>query len=686
MKFRKSKHSNTIPLSHTPINVIISTANLMKSQLNTEQKLAATFNGKAKSILVEAGAGCGKTRTVIARAEHLIKRTHPSRILLLTFTRRAATEMLSRLGRPDEISESGMFAGTFHSFCMKLIHEHSRSIGIQGTTIIDTDDQLAMVSKIRSIYINSKEKELNQSFPKAKILVKYFSYSRNTCQSLNDYLIQYVGMNQNHKNICINIYKRYQKEKHSKGYLDFDDLLELIGKVLEKKPDLRKKIAAQFDEILVDEMQDTNPLQMVILKHFASEGVRLFCVGDPAQSIYHFRGADFNNIYKFEDHFENSITIYLSKNYRSYQEILDLSNWLIDKSPLKYKNQLQASRGRNHQLPSLIDFSTPQEEASWIANSILKKHEGGKSFKEFMILVRTGFDGKRIEAELIRRNITYHFIGGTSLKQTAHVKDLLSLLRIAGNSKDELAWLRFLQLWNGIGEKKAQRVSNIISKLPIEIAIKRSEGIIGKEHKSLQTYLDVLKVFSAPDPDACIHLAIERLSPLLRDKYDDWDRRKLDLESIKNLAMEYASISDLIDDFTLDSAQHSIVRQKNGKDAVTLITVHSAKGTEAGICYVAGVEPGKYPHSKSYGNLDREEEDRRVLNVALTRAEDELILTRTIDPGFDCNSNFNTFYHPTEGEEDFLADVPSELVDHQRNFHVISETEFSIIEDVTRLI
>ena len=195
-----------------------------------------------------------------------------------------------------------------------------------------------------------------------------------------------------------------------------------------------------------------------------------------------------------------------------------MANWLISRSQLEYQNPLEASRGKKNKLPTLIDFDSPQEEASWIADSILEHHEDGKKLNEFMILIRSAYDGRSIESELIQRDIPYKFIGGTSLLKSAHVRDVLSLLRIAHNSKDDLAWIRYMQLWDGIGVKKAQRISSIMFNTTKEEAIAESESIIGKEHKALKTYLEILKVFS--DPKKCINAAIMKLTPLLEDRYD----------------------------------------------------------------------------------------------------------------------------------------------------------------------
>ena len=430
-------------------------------ELNEQQQRAAHYVGNAKNILVTAGAGCGKTRTITARAIHLIKSgTDASRILMMTFTNRAAKEMKARLkGEIGPVSEQ-IQAGTFHSFCLKAMHKAPKSFGIYGLNIIDSDDQASLMALVRKRHISIHEKELNKEFPKPAELIKYYSYSRNTCQEPRLYLFDKTNINEEHIEICCRIFIEYQKAKESKGYLDYDDLLEHFSNALARKPDLKQAVTRLFDDVLVDEMQDTNPLQFRILNHFYDEDVRLFCVGDPAQSIYRFRGAEFRHVYEFQEIFKNSEILKLSVNYRSYQEILDFSNWLLERSPLDYNNALFADRGMSHDLPTLAEFDSNLDEASWIADKILERRETEIPFRDIMILVRSSFDARPIETELVRREIPYYFVGGTSLTKSAHVRDVLSLLRIARNEQDDLAWMRFLKLWPRIGDKTAEKLVN----------------------------------------------------------------------------------------------------------------------------------------------------------------------------------------------------------------------------------
>ena len=629
-------------------------------RLNPQQQAAAQYRGSAQSLLVMAGAGCGKTRTIIARTSHLIRSgVDASRILMMTFTNRAAREMKIRLKSEVGPVSNNVQAGTFHAFCLKVMRRIPNSFGISGLNVIDVDDQNALMSLVRRRQLGKKGKKTSKLLPRAAELVRYYSYCRNTCQEPVDYLGRHSDLSQDYIELCSNMFTQYQMIKLERGYLDFDDLLEVFGSILEKKDTLRKDLAMLFEECLVDEMQDTNPLQFKILHQFSREGVRLFCVGDPAQSIYRFRGANFEHVYLFDQLFPNSEILVLSKNYRSYQEILDLSNWLLGRSPLDYKNRLVAHRGNAGSVPELIDFDSQFEEASWIADKIMEQFESDAQLRDMMVLVRTAYDAKPIEAEFIQREIPYVFIGGTSLMKSAHVRDILALLRTARSFDDDLAWIRYLQLWPGIGPKTAEKIISAImaskSMNALEVLVKQ----LGPGHPGVVGYKRLLDA-SAP-PQKAVKIANQTLFPVLESRYDRWHLRRKDLELLATVAERYKSLVEFIDAFTLEPLTNTQIDRLEAEDVVTLITVHSAKGTEAPICFVAGAKQGTYPHIRSFGEIESEEEERRILYVAMTRAKNELFITRSTD----YRSGFWVVNSPTEGEEYFLADVPSKLVAHK---------------------
>nr|VFK37792.1 MAG: DNA helicase-2 / ATP-dependent DNA helicase PcrA [Candidatus Kentron sp. TC]VFK41718.1 MAG: DNA helicase-2 / ATP-dependent DNA helicase PcrA [Candidatus Kentron sp. TC]VFK53750.1 MAG: DNA helicase-2 / ATP-dependent DNA helicase PcrA [Candidatus Kentron sp. TC] len=648
-------------------------------ELNEQQSHAVTYHGNAKNILVTAGAGCGKTRTLIARAIHLVRSgAHASRILMMTFTNRAAREMRSRLKSELGPASTGMRVGTFHSFCLEVIRKIPKSFGVLGLTIIDTDDQNDLMGLVRGQYINKRDKELNKEFPRSAALIRYYSYGRNTCQNAKAYLSRHTDFSDDFIDLCSRIFSEYQQEKRSRGYLDYDDLLEYFIQALKEKPALGKDIAKLFDEILVDEMQDTNPLQFDILKHFSSEGVGLFCVGDPAQSIYRFRGAEFRHVHEFDKIFGNTVTIPLSLNYRSYQKILDLSNWLLSRSPLDYRNNLEAHRDKGEFLPTVCDFESAQEEAGWIADKILARREEDIRFLDVMVLVRSRYDAKPMEAEFLRRDIPYYFIGGMSITKAAHVRDVLSLLRIVANQKDDLAWMRFLKLWPRIGEKTALRLTNHFHEKADQRPIEVLSEDIGETHDAVRAYRRTDSERNTPK--SCIFHAVQSLTPILKERYDKWSFRSQDLKLLITVSEKYKAIGDFIDAFTLEPMTNTEMERPDGEDAVLLITVHSAKGTEAPLCFVANASPGRYPHSRSFGDIDSEEEERRILYVALTRAKNELFITRSSE----YRGGSYLWNSPAEGEEYFLSEIPDELVTREIHGYDAPDCSGSIdfLEDV----
>ncbi|WP_293896666.1 ATP-dependent helicase, partial [Sphaerochaeta sp. UBA5856] len=623
-------------------------------ELNQQQRDAVTYAGPNRNILVNAGAGSGKTRTIIARAAHQIMQgTQAERILIVTFTNRAAQELRHRLAHEVGPSGEAVQMGTFHAFCLKVMSQLPKSFDISGLNIIDSDDQNNLMSIVRKSLIKHL-KGPKQGFPSSDHLLSLYSYSRNTLQNTEDYLHEQTDLDDQQIQLCMQMFSLYQQRKEERGYLDYDDLLIKFDEALAKKPALRHAVCSLFDEVLVDEMQDTNPIQFNILKHFCAEKVTLFCVGDPAQSIYRFRGAEFSHMLEFESMFGDSIAFTLSLNYRSYQEILDVSNWLLSCSSYPYHHKLEAIRGRSGNLVRLEDFESQSDECSWIADQVVGYQEQKIPLSDIMVLYRSSYEAKTLEAELISRKIPYRFIGGLVLTKSAHVRDVFSLLRLVRNSTDDLAWMRYLQLFPRIGEVTAERiVSNLQDANSIVQAL---ETAVGVGHPSAEALSAAMKAGSTPAK--CIKAVIQQLSPLLAERYDHWKQRKQDLELLEKVARTYTTLGQFIDDFTLDPMHGTQLSNKSSDDALTLITVHSAKGTEAPICFIASAIPSQYPHSRSLGDLEAEEEERRVLYVACTRAKNELIITRYAK----ARNSMWVDSSPAIGEAYFLESIPPDLV------------------------
>lgn len=622
-------------------------------ELNPQQRLAATT--VAQNCLVLAGAGCGKTKTIVARAAYLIDQGLPAQqIQILTFTRRAASEIVTRVEQHMGAQAKGLRASTFHTFCMYLLRRNPRAFGLTQFSIIDRDDQLLMFRLLRG-------KDKGNVLPKAAELCDLYSYARNTKTKLSEALVAQLPQAIEYKAQITELMKAYEQRKRERNFLDYDDILAIVAVHLQNSPELVKWVTGFCSALLVDEMQDTNPLQWALLQPLVGK-VKLFCVGDDAQSIYGFRGADFENIHHFKERVPDAEVLTLQMNYRSTQGILDLSNWLLDQSQIEYDKHLKAYRGQGLK-PQLHILSNEFEEANWIIQDLNQRHLQGAAWSEHMVLLRSGFSGRYLEGALIAANIPYRFIGGVKLLESAHVKDVLSLLRVSVNPQDDLAWMRFLTLWDGVGDVGASKLAQELIQLPdIEARCQRLErhGKVPQQAILILMQLDVLQ----QHVEACIGLALDALNEQLENNYKnkDWSRRTKDFDLVKQLARKHSSLGEFLEEYVLDPISVSEIDKTPDQDLVTLITIHSAKGTEQKVCYVPHVSPNQYPHARAQGDFDDVEEERRVLYVALTRAENELILTKQ-NLNLWSQDQYDEFGRKIESY--FLNDLPQHLVDVQ---------------------
>ncbi|MCH7311449.1 ATP-dependent helicase [Acinetobacter sp. ANC 4805] len=629
-------------------------------ELNPQQKRAATTT--AQNCLVLAGAGCGKTKTIVARAAYLIDQGLPAQqIQILTFTRRAASEIVTRVEQHMGGQAKGLRASTFHTFCMYLLRRNPRAFGLTQFSIIDRDDQLLMFRLLRG-------KDKGNVLPKAAELCDLYSYARNTKSKLSDALVEQLPQAIEYKAHITELMKAYEQRKQERNFLDYDDILAIVAVHLQNSPELVEWVIGFCSALLVDEMQDTNPLQWALLQPLIGK-VKLFCVGDDAQSIYGFRGADFENIHHFKERVPDAEVLTLDMNYRSTQGILDLSNWLLEQSQIGYNKHLQAYRG-NGLKPQLHILSNEFEEANWIVQDLNRRHRQGAAWAAHMVLLRSGFSGRYLEGALIAANIPYRFIGGVKLLESAHVKDVLSLLRVSVNPQDDLAWMRFLTLWDGVGDVGASKLAQELIQLPdIDARCQRLErhGKVPQQAILILMQLGVLQ----QQVEACIGLALDALNEQLQNNYKtkDWTRRVKDFDLVKQLARKHSSLGEFLEEYVLDPISVSEIDKTPDQDLVTLITIHSAKGAEQKVCYVPHVSPTQYPHARAQGDFDDVEEERRVLYVALTRAENELILTK---------QNLNLWSQDQydelgrKVESYFLNDLPQHLVDIQIHRQVTS--------------
>ena len=602
--------------------------------MNKDQLVAATYSGK--HLLVLAGAGTGKTRTIIARAIYLLNNgISAERIKILSFTNKATKEIVSRIKieSNDNVKVKGLNGATFHSWCMELLKKYAHNFRTEGVTCIDSDDSETAFKLVMGHIFGKQTLDINTRCRLSPSTISdIYSYAVNTRSNLTDSICAFFQLSpddraqkksiEHIRTICQMVIQGYIDYKRQRRYIDYDDMLSVVALGLKKNKSLRDKITSQYDHILIDEMQDTNPLQWILLESFY-DNCHLFCVGDDAQSIYAFRGADFKSIHSFKSRVPQSEVLHLTENYRSSQEILNVANWVLGKSPLSYGKQLIAHRGHGKK-PILYLLNSHWEESNIIADAIQKGVIDGRKYKDYLILARSAFSCRNIEATCISRGIPYVFFGGTQLMKSAHVRDVISALRIISNHYDELAWIRYLTLWPGVGEVSAAKIiDQIVNYSDVAEAINNIR--LEKHHPSLirETLEDLIELVKCPSQ--AIDVVVKRMEIVLSKKYDNWDIRKSDFEALKIVASNCNDVTSFLEEYVLDpSAEQTVKIESNlNKDAIIISTIHSAKGLEADTCFIINVTPESYPLPKAMTDEEIEEE-RRCLYVALTRAKNSL--------------------------------------------------------------
>lgn len=613
--------------------------------LNPQQRAAAEFQGK--HLLVLAGAGTGKTRTIIARARHLIQNgVDPSRILILSFTRKSANEIVSRIalefsGRQSE----GLQGLTFHSWCMSIIKSNPHIFPQANFTVLDEDDRQSCIKLICGRSWRGKKQNGRRLKPEEIIAV--YSYAVNAMCPLSQAIRMVMFDNapddmdvEAERQIVEGVIKLYLEYKKNRRYIDYDDILLIVSKYLQRHEPLRSQISSLYDHILIDEMQDTNPLQYELLSSFLDR-CHLFCVGDDAQSIYAFRGADFQAVHRFSQLVPESQTLKLTLNYRSTQQILDLSNWLLRQSPLKYEKDLVAARGSGL-MPEVIHWDSEWEEARDIASKMLAaQSEHGLRWSDHLVLGRSKFSLRKVESQLIKEKIPYQIFGGTGIMASAHIRDVVSSMRIVANYLDEIAWSRYLQLWEGIGPVTAAKiVGKVIETESFDEALYRLMRMnLQKEIAETLTRVNEVRF----NPDKAVEEALQVMEARLRQKYkEEWEWRSEDFPILKEVARNSASINEFVAEYVLDPKLELSGKEK-GKpdDVVTLSTIHSAKGLEADSVYLVNASARSYPTPRALLNgTEAVEEERRCLYVALTRAKNRLYIYRDLASVHEVNHEY----------------------------------------------
>lgn len=595
-----------------------------KNELNPAQLEAVeSIEG---AYLVIAGAGSGKTRVLVHRVAYLVEKgVRPDEILLLTFTRRAAEEMLKRASLLLDERCAKVSGGTFHSFANATLRKYAFVLGLANNfTILDSPDAQDTINLVRTqLGFNKGEKR----FPRKKAILEVISKSINKSQKLDDVLYdeypQFMEFSEDIKKIR----DEYQKYKRAKSLLDYDDLLVYLKDLLTNHQDVRLVLAKKYKYIMVDEYQDTNNLQAYIACLLASENKNIMVVGDDAQSIYSFRGANFKNIMGFPKIFKGAKIITLEENYRSTQPILNLTNKVIGRAKESFKKNLFTRKKGNKQ-PIFIDAPDENAQSKYIADKVLQLREEGLELSDIAILFRSGWHSNDLEIELASRNIPFVKYGGQKFVEAAHIKDIISYLRIIYNLSDQVSWFRALLLIPGIGPKSAERIISLISdkeNLSKELSLCKNEEVA-----KLFKLICKFDAFSS-DPARIIKAFLEYYQPLLKNKYDDFHKRLNDLDSLLRIAGRYKTLEEFLTDMALEPPERGIVESgARDKDdlPLTLSTIHSAKGLEWHTVFMIYVAEGHLPSYLSLEDEDAIEEERRLFYVASTRAKENLFLLK----------------------------------------------------------
>ena len=643
-----------------------------KSELNDEQFRVVT--AKPQAALVVAGAGTGKTRAITYRVAYLIEHgVSPQRILLATFTNRAAKEMLRRVeSLTGSQNVHRVWGGTFHRIANMILRRHAVSIGYDANySILDSEDAREMINVcVDEASIDTTKKR----FPKAEVVQSIISYANNTASPLDAVIIDKYPYFEPLTMEIERVDTIYQSRKQERNVMDYDDLLLNVRRLLVEKPEIHDLYAEQFQHILVDEYQDTNKLQAEVIDLLAAKHRNVMVVGDDAQSIFAWRGAEFANIYEFQKRYPEASVYKLETNYRSTPEILGLANTSIACNRKQFPKMLTAVRRSRDLRPALVPCSDVEQQSAFVASRILELRDEGTDLEDIAVMYRSHYHSIELQLELSRRNIPYRIQSGVRFFEQAHIKDVVSYLRVTVNPRDELAWKRILKMIPGIGNKTANRVFEAItvrttdgsgwlnavdedgeqSETDVTRALKNAvlqppptaggSDLLGRlrSSQSWRNFIVLLELLVSDEnrnnPSKQIEIILTHgYEQYLQENFENADARIEDLKGLAAYANRYKSTEDFLSELALLSTEsfkepqplvgEEVVEGGDEDELLTLTSVHQAKGLEWKAVFIIWAAEGKFPSPKSLREIDSEEEERRLWYVAMTRAKDELYLT-----------------------------------------------------------
>lgn len=616
------------------------------------------------AVLAIAGAGTGKTKTLTYRVAYLVESGVPAHsILLLTFTRRAAEEMMNRAAALAGVQCAHIQGGTFHAYAHKLLRQYGAHIKLADNfTVLDQSNAEDVIDIVRTAlgYHKTSAAIAQKRFPKKHALQSIISAAANRHLSIEAVLEtaypHFLSLVDDIKRIAA----AYRDYKRANALVDYDDLLTLTVELLTELPDVRARISGALRYIMVDEYQDTNIMQANLVRLLSETHGNVMAVGDDAQSIYSFRGANYRNILDFPKQFANCRIIKLEENYRSTSRILDFANAVIAQAKEKFSKRLYTTTKPNGEYPAIVHAPNELFQSKFIAQRILELREEGVALSHIAVLMRNGRDSFDLELELRRRNIPFVKYGGQKITEAAHIKDFVAYLKLLRNPKDALSWNRILQLLRGIGPKTAQGIAEWIKTAPDPYRVDTA-SVSPKYLESLRQLANLFATLNASQTSLMDKAAriYDYYLPLMRERYfEDYPKRQKDLENFLAILLNYASLDALLADLALDpidlSAMETTASQKD-ESPLVLSTIHSAKGLEWTAVFLLNALDGILPSRFAVGSAEQLDEELRLLYVALTRAKDYLYISYPIVcSGFGQEDYFG---NPSR----FLSALPEEL-------------------------
>ncbi|MDJ0782350.1 MAG: ATP-dependent helicase [Desulfosarcinaceae bacterium] len=600
--------------------------------LNPAQYEAVMFS--EGPLLVIAGAGSGKTRTLTYRVARLVEDgIHPAAILLLSFTRKASQEMLRRAAALLDKRCEQVSGGTFHSFAHLMLRRYGHLLGFeQGFTIIDRADAETLVGMLRKEISTGLK---SGTLPRKGTILNIISRSVNKAVAFDEVVYEDYPHLIHHLDALRRIQELYTQRKREMAFCDYDDLLVYLRQLLLMHEDLRRRLAARYEFVMVDEYQDTNPIQADIVALLGEEHRNVMVVGDDSQSIYSFRGADFQNIMRFPETFTGARVIKLEENYRSIQPILDLTNRMIDQAAEKYTKRLFTQK-EGGATPALVSTEDENVQSRFVVEKIIDLNAEGVPLKEIAVLFRASFHSFDLEIELGREGVPFIKVGGFKFMEAAHIKDVLAHLRVIEAPHDRLSWYRILLLLERVGPKTAQRIFDAIMAARAGVNGICSLQLKGKRPAGLDRLQDLYAtLIAAGESPASVAVlgqqVVDYYTPILRERFDDYPKREKDLDHLLGIMERYSDLTSFLADMALEppnaTVDESMAAEESTGDRLTLSTVHSAKGLEWHTVFIIWSLDGRFPSIHALNKESELEEELRLMYVAATRARERLYFT-----------------------------------------------------------